>query len=335
LTRLLNSVHRDATRLTLRSTEIWTAEGRRREVKLLSAGHLSFTYQLKPRSGKSRGESQSDAEPPAQLAISVAAPAEASGFRWRTELSATVKATLRDAFNRIDAESTGPSAPITVPMDVTGQVRAGMQLRDRSMLATLSAGGYVMLPLGVVAFLALIIMAERVWRLHVRNRVGTSRLAERVLAAAQAGRYEEAQTLCRKRRSAQARVLAVCLDRRAQGQHAMEDAIQAQLMQEQPRLERWLSGLAVLAAVAPLLGLLGTVTGIIETFGVIRTMDSTSTSLMAGGISQALVTTATGLSLAIPILLIQSYLKGRADGILADSEKQAATLLNTLVYRET
>ena len=110
----------------------------------------------------------------------------------------------------------------------------------------------------------------------------------------------------------------------------MEDGISEQLLHEMPRLNRFLGGIATLGAVAPLLGLLGTVTGIIQTFGVIKIYSNANPGLMAGGISEALVTTATGLVIAIPILLVHSLLSGRMDGIVSDAEKSTATLYNTL-----
>jgi biopolymer transport protein ExbB len=314
----LHFIHRQASHLTLRRSKIWTANGQQRRVELLSIGHVAFAYRHR------------EGDP--QFAVSVAAPAEASGFRWQSDLPKGVESRLQATFDQMQ-ESAAPQAgrPLAVPMDVTGQIQADTQLTGASLTERLRAGGYVMWPLGGVAVLALLLILERLWRLHGRNR-GGARLADRVIKAAEKGDYDQALAYCQEKRNAQARVLAACLQQRAHGQHAMEDAIQEQLMHEGPRLQRWLGGLAVLAAVAPLLGLLGTVTGIIETFSVIRAFGSTSPSLMAGGISEALLTTATGLSLAIPILLIHSALKGRADRLIADSEKHAATLLNVLVY---
>jgi biopolymer transport protein ExbB len=131
------------------------------------------------------------------------------------------------------------------------------------------------------------------------------------------------------------RTMAACLRYRDCGAKAMEDGIQEQLLRELPRLRRFLGAIATFGAVAPLLGLLGTVTGIIATFTVIRTADNPSPTLMAGGISEALVTTAAGLIVAIPLLLLQVVLRGRSDRILGDAERYSATLLNTLVHRET
>ena len=110
----------------------------------------------------------------------------------------------------------------------------------------------------------------------------------------------------------------------------MSDAVQEKILHELPQLERFMSAIAILAGVAPLLGLLGTVTGMITTFETIAIFGSGEPRLMAGGISEALLTTATGLVIAIPILFIHSYLSGRTENLMADMERFSATLLNLL-----
>ncbi|NMD36131.1 MAG: MotA/TolQ/ExbB proton channel family protein, partial [Planctomycetes bacterium] len=108
----------------------------------------------------------------------------------------------------------------------------------------------------------------------------------------------------------------------------MEEAVLAAVLKETPALERFLAMLAVLAGVAPLLGLLGTVMGMIATFDVIRVFGSGEPGLMAGGISEALVATATGLVIAIPILVFHSVFAGRADRILADVQRHGSSLVD-------
>ncbi len=110
----------------------------------------------------------------------------------------------------------------------------------------------------------------------------------------------------------------------------MEDGIEEQMLHELPRLQRFLGGIAVIGTVAPLVGLLGTITGIIKTFAVIRIHQDPSSSLLAGGISEALITTAAGLIIAIPVLLLHSLLSGQVERIISDTEEYAARLLNTL-----
>ena len=110
----------------------------------------------------------------------------------------------------------------------------------------------------------------------------------------------------------------------------MEDAIAESILHELPNVERFLPSIGILAGVAPLLGLLGTVTGMISTFDTITIFGSGQPRLMAGGISEALLTTAAGLVIAIPVLLIHSFLSSRADRLIADTERFSATLLNIL-----
>ena len=94
-----------------------------------------------------------------------------------------------------------------------------------------------------------------------------------------------------------------------------------------------MGSLATLAGIAPLLGLLGTVTGIIQTFSVIRSFGNANPALMAGGISEALITTALGLMIAVPVVICHSIFRGRSDRILADAERNGASLLTSLVHR--
>ena len=110
----------------------------------------------------------------------------------------------------------------------------------------------------------------------------------------------------------------------------MEEAVLEAVLHETPVLERFLPMLAVLAGVAPMLGLLGTVTGMISTFDTIRMFGSGDPGLMAGGISEALIATASGLVVAIPLLLCHSWFSGRVDRVLADAQRHSTTLVNIL-----
>jgi biopolymer transport protein ExbB len=100
------------------------------------------------------------------------------------------------------------------------------------------------------------------------------------------------------------------------------------ILHEAPRLERFNATVLVFAAVAPLLGLLGTVTGIISTFDVITKFGTGDPKLLSGGISEALVTTELGLMVAIPALLLGTLLSGRAQAMLRDLEKSALQAVN-------
>jgi len=307
----------DATRLTVREANVWTARDESETVRLLSVGHVAFAYETVANG---------------RLGIALASAADATGYRWTENLTSAVKSDLREAFERVAA---GEPSVVDVPMDVTGRIQpSALAAHHDDLLTRFREGGLVMFPLAVVAALSLVLIAERCWMLYMRNSDAES-LARGVIDAALDGRVDEAERLCGRRGGAVARTLAACLRRSGKGPVAMEDSVQAQLLNELPRLQRFMGGIAILAAVAPLLGLLGTVTGIIQTFGIIRAYGNANPSLMAGGISEALTTTAAGLVIAVPILLIHSVLSGRVDRIVGNAEKHAANLLAVLAHDHT
>lgn len=310
----LNALHRQATTLGIEQAGIWTTSKKRESVQLLHVGHVGFAYQT------------SDG----RIGLALASPSDASGLRWNEALDAPVAQALKQLFDTLDDKAPAGSL-VAVPLDVTGKIRFDPAGDDQSFMALIKSGGLVMWPLGFVGLMAVLLIGERVWYLFIRNR-DDGTLVSRVMAACRDGDPARALTECEQGVGVASRTLAALLRRRNSGQHAMEDSIQEQLLVELPRLGRFLGGIAMLAAVAPLLGLLGTVTGIIATFDVIKGFGNANPALLAGGISEALVTTAAGLILAIPILLIHSALKGRVDRVIGDAEKYAATLLNLLAH---
>jgi biopolymer transport protein ExbB len=320
LLTLIDQTHDQATRLHLRETKLWTATGQRETVDLLSVGHVAFAYRTKNDQ---------------RLGLALASPEQATGFRWSEALPKRHRRALDTAINQLqNPRAASAEQAAFVPMDVTGRLTAEAVTPGEGWLASLGAGGIIMVPLLAVAGFGVLLAMERFVCLYLANGQAGRSVAH-ILSAARQDDVKTAESHAQRARGAVARTLRACLDRRPHGQHAMEDAIQEQLLHETPRLQRFLGGIAILAAIAPLLGLLGTVTGIIETFGVIRAFGQTDPGLMAGGISQALVTTAAGLIIAIPLLLAHAVLRGRVNRIIAEAEKQAATLLNILAHDDT
>lgn len=318
LMRLTDRVLAGANMVTLAEVEIWTAREQREKVELLRIGHIAFAY-----------HTLADG----RLGIALSSPADATGFRWTEKLNAALQADLAAAFDATASAGSSSDALLTLaaPMDVTGRLQPETLAGQKTLIDHVREGGLVMLPLAIVALLALLLILERAWVLYGRNS-NAGALADRVVDAALRGDFDEAVRLCESRPGAVVHTLAACLRRRTKGQAAMEDSVQAQLLSELPRLQRFMGGIAILAGVAPLLGLLGTVTGIIQTFGVIRAFGNANPSLMAGGISEALITTAAGLVIAVPILLIHGLLSGRVDRIISNAEKYAANLLAVLAH---
>jgi len=127
-----------------------------------------------------------------------------------------------------------------------------------------------------------------------------------------------------------ARVLAAGVECCHLPREEMENALQEAILREVPPLERFLSTLGMLAAIAPLLGLLGTVTGMIATFHVITHFGTGDPRMMSGGISEALVTTMLGLAVAIPIMLAHTLLNRAVDKRIGQMEEKALTLVNSV-----
>lgn len=309
----LDHVHERASGVAVEERSLFTATGVNEQVKLLTLGHVRFAYETL-NGGR--------------IGLALASPRDASGFRWSENLTPQEQTQIRDAIAAVQAGVTGIAA---VPIDPSGRIQPDSLNQKVGFLERVRSGGLVMYPLAALAVIAILLIAERLVVFYGLNR-NADRVVQRILDACRAGDFGAAESACSGGSGAVRRVLAACLHRRALGQRAMEDSIQEQLLHEMPRLQRFMGGIATLAAVAPLLGLLGTVTGIIRTFGVIRAFGNANPSLMAGGISEALLTTATGLIIAVPILIIYSVLRGRSDRIVADAERYAANLLTTLVH---
>jgi biopolymer transport protein ExbB len=198
---------------------------------------------------------------------------------------------------------------------------------ERTIWQTFRAGGYVMWPILALALVGLFVLVERG---IVLRRVHTDRLMREVGQSMAGGAWNEAAEACRKHRGAVSRVLETIIDNRDLARQQLEDLVAEAILGERPTLERFLPAVNVVAVVAPLLGLLGTVTGMIATFSIITEHGTGDPRLLSGGISEALLTTEFGLIVAIPALLAHALLASRVDHILSNMETQALKLLNTL-----
>jgi len=198
---------------------------------------------------------------------------------------------------------------------------------DSSVVELLRSGGLLVWPILGLALLGLLVAIERLVTLQ-RAAWGARSLAARVVAEVRRGAWAAAADLCAASAAAVGPVLAAALAARQLPHQQRRDRVDEALLAQTPRLERNLGLLHVVAAVAPLLGLLGTVTGMIATFEVITTHGTGDPRLLAGGISEALVTTELGLVVAIPTLLIHAWLSARVDRLLDGLEAAALRVGN-------
>lgn len=191
------------------------------------------------------------------------------------------------------------------------------------------AGGPIMFPLALIILWALILIINKIV-VYTLKRSRGHRFINEAIALLSKGEIENAKKLAHNRKGIHARVLETCLQHSQWKRSAAEKSIKELLLTEVPQLEKHLNTLAVLAAAAPLMGLLGTVTGMIRMFEAITKFGTGDPKLLAGGISEALITTEVGLSIAIPLLLIHNFLRNRRNRIQSDMEMYAVRILNRL-----
>jgi biopolymer transport protein ExbB len=199
---------------------------------------------------------------------------------------------------------------------------------EKSLRKTIEGGGIigiVILGLGAIAFLLILV---RVGLLASVSPGGKERVGDVAEHIGQ-GAFDKAAEAARSIRGAMGRVLSATVLGLKHEPAKVEDTVSESVLNEQPRLERFRSAISVFAAVAPLLGLLGTVTGMISTFDVITIHGTGDPKLLSGGISEALITTELGLIVAIPALLIGNLLSSWADRITSGLEVSALKIINT------
>jgi len=197
------------------------------------------------------------------------------------------------------------------------------------VLELVKAGGWVMAPILLCSVLALAIVIERFWTLQ-RRRIAPDDLVVRVWQWAQSGDLDDERIRRLARSSPLGRILAAGLASRDSSREMMKENIEDVGRHVVHELERYLNALGTIAAITPLLGLLGTVIGMIKVFSVITTQGVGDPGVLANGISEALITTATGLSIAIPSLMFYRYFRGRVDELVVAMEQEAMKMMAAL-----
>lgn len=197
------------------------------------------------------------------------------------------------------------------------------------MLELIKAGGWLMAPLIACSIAAMAIVAERLWSLR-RARIVPPHLVAQVWAQVKKRQLNNEQLKAIREGSPLGRILATGLANRNQPREVMMESIEDVGRHEAHSLERFLNTLGTIAAVSPLIGLLGTVFGMIEVFNVISIEGLGKAGALAGGISQALVTTAAGLLVAIPSLIAYRYLRRRVDTLVIEMEQEALKLVEVI-----
>lgn len=194
------------------------------------------------------------------------------------------------------------------------------------MWEIIQAGGPVMWPIILCSVGAAAIILERLWSLQ-EKRVIPRELTDKVRKLVETRSLTERHIEALEHNSPLGRILASGLANRDKGRELMKEVIEDTGRHVVHELERFLNALGTIAAITPLLGLLGTVTGMISAFEAITTQGVGDARVLSGGIGEALITTAAGLIVAIPALIGYRYLRGRVDALVIEMEKEALKLV--------
>jgi biopolymer transport protein ExbB len=255
-------------------------------------------------------------------------------YEWRENLPVDVSAALSKGLEKMEKGEAG-NAAVSIPIDILPnqtQGKAYIVKEEKSfwkeLMHTVKTGGVFMWPLLIIPVVVLVLFFQKLFA------VFRSRAPERTYDQAVeklAGNPEESLKLSKAQPgSSVLRVIGAVAANRGKDRELAEKDVKEVLLYEVPRLERHLTTLSVMAAAAPLLGLLGTVSGLIAMFQVITQHGVNDPKLLAGGIGEALIATETGLLIAIPTLMGHNFLANRVDRLVADMEFYALKALNTV-----
>jgi len=197
------------------------------------------------------------------------------------------------------------------------------------MFEIVKAGGIVMVPIILASIVAAAIFLERIWTLQSR-RVVPAELTEKVWKWVEQRQITDKHIHALQQNSPLGKILAAGLANRHRERAVINQIIEDTGRHVVHELERFINALGTIASIAPLMGLLGTVMGMIRTFNVIRTEGIGDPAAMAGGIAEELITTAAGLTVAIPALLGYKFLRGRVETLVVQMEKEAMKLVNAI-----
>ena len=257
-------------------------------------------------------------------------------FEWRTDLASSFEEGVRSATQAAQQEKKS----VWVPLDVlqTKAIKnttatAQEQGWQAKLKEWFKAGGIVMYPLLLVAIFGLLMAVERYIVFKRKGRI-RKKFINSLHKAISKRYFSEARELCLTQKTSLGRVLLAIVEQAENSRAAAEKALHEALMREQPLLEKRMGLIAAMGTVAPLLGLLGTVTGMITLFNVITEVGTNDARILAGGISEALITTETGLIVAIPILLFHGKLSENLDYITGELGIQSLALLNRIWTEE-
>jgi biopolymer transport protein ExbB len=197
------------------------------------------------------------------------------------------------------------------------------------MFEIVRSGGWLMFPLIVCSVVATAIILERLWSLQ-EKRVLPENLSAKVWEWVNKNELNDAHINTLRDSSVLGEILAAALVNRHRDLDSIKERVQDTGRHVVHEMERFITTLGTIAAISPLLGLLGTVVGMVKVFAAITAHGVGNPTVLAGGISEALITTAAGLTVAIPALIGYRYLRSRIDSLVVQMEKEAIKLVDRI-----
>lgn len=292
--------------------EVVCGDGRIHRVELLCFGVLGRTYRSKDAAWKG---------------MALASPDAPQGWEF-VHNPPRLSDAIEETFEQIKKKE----PYIWLPVDPTGKVVVQRETERVSFWEQLRRGGVVMVPIGAVALIAFLLILLKT--LSLRKRLLSSPPVETVVEEFEKNRRSVTVRLS-KSKSAIERVFAAVLRKYPARTEVLEEVLADAVSVERTLLERFMGAIGVCGTVAPLLGLLGTVTGMIRTFETITAFGAGDPRFLAGGIREALLTTEAGLIVAIPVLLLHSFLNGRVERSAAEMEHKGGELIALLAERDS
>lgn len=287
--------------------DVLCGDGRLHKAELLFFGALGRIYRSKD--GGWRG-------------IALASPDAPQGWEY-VHNPPRLSDSIEEAFEQAKEKR----GYVWLPVDATGRVVAQREREKTTFWEQLQRGGVVMLPIGIVALIAFLLIVVKSVSLK-RNLISSPPVKDIVETFKQEG--ERLVVRLSRSGSASERIFAALLRRHPTRTEVLEEALADAVSVEQARLERFMGAIGVCGTVAPLLGLLGTVTGMIRTFETITAYGAGDVRFLAGGIHEALLTTEAGLIVAIPVLLLHTFLAGRIERMVVHLEHKGSELITAL-----
>ncbi len=197
------------------------------------------------------------------------------------------------------------------------------------MFEMLKPGGIIMIPILLCSVLALAIIIERFWTLRI-SRIAPPSVLQELWGWIKTKELNSRKLKALKESTALGRIMAAGLANAKHGREIMKESIEEEASHVVHEMERFLTALGTIAAITPLLGLLGTVIGMIEVFAQLQLEGAGNAASLAGGISKALITTAAGLTVAIPALIFHRYFMRRVDELVISMEQEAVKLVEVV-----